>query len=88
LAIFDITNSAFQPLAGTTFEQERFRERNDLQRLLRDNIAILIPDTLIIAEEFGRWNESNRRIDLLNQSSDENSMRYAASYVDFTWALV
>ena len=24
----------------------------------------------------------------LNQSSDENSMRHAARYVDFTWALV
>ena len=70
--IFEITDAAFRPLVGTTFEQERFRERDDLQRLLRDNIAILIPDTLIIAEEFSRWTESNRRIDLLGVDREAN----------------
>ncbi|MET8310903.1 hypothetical protein [Micromonospora sp. NPDC005173] len=40
-------------------------ERNDLQRLLRDDIAVLSPDLLVIAEEFGNWEDSRRRIDLL-----------------------
>jgi hypothetical protein len=40
-------------------------ERTDLQRLLRDDIAVLAPDLLVIAEEFGNWENSRRRIDLL-----------------------
>jgi hypothetical protein len=40
-------------------------ERHDLQRLLRDDIAVLDTDLLIIAEEFGHWEDSRRRIDLL-----------------------
>jgi len=72
LAIFEITDAAFRPLAGATFEQERLRERSDLQRLLRDNIEVLAADILIISEEFGRWTESNRRIDLLGVDRDAN----------------
>ncbi len=72
MAIFEITDVAFRPLAETTFEQERFRERDDLQRLLRDNIAILATDILIIAEEFSRWTEGSRRIDLLGVDRDAN----------------
>lgn len=41
------------------------RERTDLQRLLRDHIEAVSPDTLVIAEEFGEWTDSRRRIDLL-----------------------
>ncbi|SCL28991.1 hypothetical protein [Micromonospora inyonensis] len=40
-------------------------ERKDLQRLLRDDIAVLSPDLLVVAEEFGNWEDSRRRIDLL-----------------------
>jgi hypothetical protein len=40
-------------------------ERADLQRLLRDDIAVLGSDLLVIAEEFGNWEDSRRRIDLL-----------------------
>jgi hypothetical protein len=40
-------------------------ERNDLQRLLRAYPAVLGEDLLIIAEEFGEWEDSKRRIDLL-----------------------
>ena len=40
-------------------------ERKDLQRLLRTDTSPLGEDLLVIAEEFGDWEESNRRIDLL-----------------------
>ena len=40
-------------------------ERADLQRLLRDDIAALADDLLVIAEEFGAWEDARRRIDLL-----------------------
>lgn len=65
MAIFQVTDEALSEVAATTFAQERLLERRDLQRLLRDNIGALVADTLIIAEEFGRWTESSRRIDLL-----------------------
>ena len=40
-------------------------ERRDLQRLLRENVEVIAPETLVIAEEFGDWEDSRRRIDLL-----------------------
>ena len=40
-------------------------ERADLQRILRDQPDVLEEGLLIIAEEFGDWEDSNRRIDLL-----------------------
>mgnify|MGYP006909078061 CR=1 FL=1 len=45
--------------------QAEFRERQDLQALLRKQLPDLIPELLVIAEEFGDWDESRRRIDLL-----------------------
>jgi hypothetical protein len=40
-------------------------EREDLQRLIRDEISALGEDLLVIAEEFGNWEDARRRIDLL-----------------------
>lgn len=45
-------------------------ERRDLQRLLRDRISALGEDLLVIAEEFGEWQDARRRIDLLALDSD------------------
>ncbi len=49
----------------TTFSAAGLRERDDIQRLLRENIDTVASDLLVIAEEFSRWDESRRRIDLL-----------------------
>lgn len=40
-------------------------ERADLQRLLRDEVSALGEDLLVVAEEFGNWEDARRRIDLL-----------------------
>ena len=40
-------------------------EKQDLQRLLRDQIDALGEDLLVISEEFGNWEDAKRRIDLL-----------------------
>jgi hypothetical protein len=40
-------------------------ERQDLQRLLRDQVSALGEDLLVVAEEFGSWEDARRRIDLL-----------------------
>jgi hypothetical protein len=52
-------------LAPTSLAAETVRERRDLQRLLRASLYEILPDVLVIAEEFGDWEESRRRIDLL-----------------------
>ena len=49
----------------TSFGEQGILERADLQRLLRDKPEVLEEGLLIISEEFGSWQDSNRRIDLL-----------------------
>lgn len=65
MAIYEITPDQITEIRETSFEEAGLRERTDLQRLLRDRIEIICPETLIVAEEFGEWQESRRRIDLL-----------------------
>ena len=52
-------------VAPTSFGQEGVLERSDLQRILRDQPEVLEKGLRIISEEFGNWQDSNRRIDLL-----------------------
>ena len=47
-------------------------ERRDIQRLLRQQISVLDERLMVIAEEFGDWLDSSRRIDLLCIDSDAN----------------
>ena len=54
----------------TTFEAEQLRERSDLQRLLRDQPDALEKGLFVVAEEYGDWEDSNRRIDLLALDSE------------------
>ncbi len=54
-----------EPVPPTTFKEEDLQERADLQRMLRDQPEALEEGLFIVAEEFGDWEESNRRIDLL-----------------------
>src|SRR3954452_24365567 len=72
MPIFEITPSAIRRLNETTFGAAGVRERADLQRLLRGNIEAVSPDTLVISEEFGDWEDSRRRIDLLGLDRDAN----------------
>jgi len=65
MAIYDIQAHAFRKVAETSFCAAGIRERADLQRLLRANVEVISPDTLVISEEFGEWEDSRRRIDLL-----------------------
>jgi hypothetical protein len=60
------------PLTPTTFSSASIQERRDLQRLLRAHIGVVAPETLVISEEFGEWDGSRRRIDLLALDKDAN----------------
>lgn len=72
MAIFKINSDALEPVTETNFAAEKIMERGDLQRLLRSQIEIISPNTLVISEEFGEFEGVRRRIDLLGIDKDAN----------------
>jgi len=99
MPIYEITSDRLEVIPETTFQAVGLRERQDLQRLLRQHIAILSPDTLVIDEDHGR----GRGIDLLGvdrrgdlvvvdllraedaQQLELNALRGAASVASLTF---
>jgi hypothetical protein len=65
MPIYEFGTNTISRLPETTFSSAGVYERRDLQRLLRENIEVIAPDTLVIDEEFGDWEDVRRRIDLL-----------------------
>ncbi len=65
MPLYEITPNAFRPLGRASFADIKVRERDDLQRLLRTQIEVLGDDLYVLTEEFGDWDDSRRRIDLL-----------------------
>jgi len=72
MAIYELKSDCINKIKETSFANKGIQERGDLQRLLRDYIEVICPDTMIISEEFGQWEDSNRRIDLLGLDKDAN----------------
>ena len=72
MSLFRIDNRKILPIMSTTFEAFDMQERRDLQDMLRSQIDVIAPDVLIVAEEFGEWEDSHRRIDLLGLDKDAN----------------
>lgn len=72
MPVYKISPDRIEALPETTFPERGIRERGDLQRLLRANIGVVAPDVLIISEEFGEWDDSKRRIDLLGVDDKAN----------------
>jgi len=65
MPLYEITDNSFRPLSQVSFVAIKVREREDLQRLLRSQIEVLGDDLYLLTEEFGDWEDSRRRIDLL-----------------------
>jgi len=63
--LFDMTDGSLAPVPLTTFAAEGVLERTHLQRALRDHIEVLGDGLLVVAEEFGDFQDARRRIDLL-----------------------
>lgn len=74
MAIYELTPDRITKVERTTFDVAGYRERQDLQRLLKDHIDIIDSDSrmMVISEEFDQWDESRRRIDLLALDEDAN----------------
>jgi RecB family endonuclease NucS len=65
MTLYRVTPDKLETVSRTTFAAENLLERKDLQRLLHRNITPIGDDLMVIAEEYGEWEDSNRRIDLL-----------------------
>jgi hypothetical protein len=65
MPLYEMTSDTFRPLDEASFASLKVRERDDLQRLLRSQIEVLGDDLYVLTEEFGDWEDSRRRIDLL-----------------------
>lgn len=59
-------------IEASSFKKLNIQERKDLQVMLRNSSEKVFPDLLVFSEEFGDWQESSRRIDLLALDKDAN----------------
>ena len=82
MPIYEVTTDKLRKIEETSFSAAKVRERADLQRLLKNQIEIISSDTLIIAEEFGEWDESKRRIDLLGIDKNANLVVFELKRTD------
>lgn len=72
MPIYKLEGGKIVPVQRTTFHKQGLHERRDMQALLKSRIDVLCPGTLVVAEEFGEWEDSRRRIDLLGIDKSAN----------------
>ncbi len=65
MALYEMTSTAFRTIDKKSFADINVGERTDIQRLLRTQIEVLDDELYVLTEEFGDWEDSKRRIDLL-----------------------
>jgi hypothetical protein len=70
--LYEMTSTTFRPVPEASFAAMGIGERSDIQRLLRTQIDVLDDDLYVLTEEFGEWEDSKRRIDLLAIDSEAN----------------
>ncbi len=71
-AIYEVDSETIRAIPEARFAELRLKERSDLQRLIRDRIEVVAPGTMVLAEGFGNWDDSRRRIVLLGLDRDAN----------------
>jgi len=72
VAIYELSSDAIRAIPTTTFAEAQVLERQHLQRVLREKVETVAPGAMVLAEEFGEWEASKRRIDLLALDSHAN----------------
>lgn len=72
MPIYELKPNEIVAVEETNFNLAGIQERRDLQRLLRDHVEVISPDTLVISEEFDEWEDAKRRIDLLGIDKEAN----------------
>lgn len=72
MAIYELGQNRIEKINAVSYGEVNITERGDLQRLLKNQIDVIDDNVLIIAEEFGQWEDAKRRIDLLGLDKDAN----------------
>jgi hypothetical protein len=72
MPLFQITEAGIHRVAEVSFAGEGVLERSDIQQWIRKTPSVLGESLLIVSEEFGDWEDSRRRIDLLALDEDGN----------------
>lgn len=72
MPLYEVQSDWISSLPRVSLVEAGLKERTDLQRLLREQIDIISSNTLVVAEEFGDWEDSRRRIDLLGLDRNAN----------------
>lgn len=72
MAFFELDAAGLNRLSPVSLASAQIHERRDLQRVLQARLGELFDDVLVIAEEFGDWEDSRRRIDLLAVDREGN----------------
>lgn len=72
MPVYEVNEGKLTAANPTRFYVEGLRERQDIQRMLRDQIAVLGEDLFVLSDEYGGWIDSNRRIDLLCLDPEAN----------------
>ena len=65
MTLFTINENKLEPVSETSYAQEAILERKHLQSLLKQHIAQLGDDLMVLCDEFSNWQDSSRRIDIL-----------------------
>lgn len=65
MPLYRYGSDSLEAVDRTSLAAANIRERQDLQRVLRQAIHVLSEDLLVVAEEYGLFEDSRRRVDLL-----------------------
>ena len=65
MGLFKLSADSLDAVSPTSYGRENVKERSDLQHVLRDRPDAIEQGLFVIAEEYGEWEETRRRIDLL-----------------------
>lgn len=65
MVLYKIAANELEKIEPTTFQAERILERENLQKMFCKDIDAIVPNAMVLAEEYSNWEGSRRRIDLL-----------------------
>ena len=72
MTVYKFSQDGIREVPQTTFSDHGIRERDHVQRIIRESIEVIAPKTMVLAEEYGGWDGANRRIDLLCLDEERN----------------
>lgn len=72
MAIYKLEGNRIKELVQTTFSNEKIDEARDMQTIIINSVGAIEQGLFVISSEFGDWEDSRRRIDILCLDKDAN----------------